>query len=113
MSPHKRLIVACDGTWVNSDNGFDRDSWLPWKTEGHLATPSNVTRLCRALLPRSTEGVQQVVYYQGGLGSNGNWYSHFTGGLLGAGISENIREAYVFLCNVGACVHFHVSASDI
>lgn len=98
--PHKRLVVACDGTWVNSDNGFVRDSWWPWKTGGHLANSSNVTRLCRALLPKSTDGVQQVLYYQGGLGSNNNWYSYYIGGFLGEGISENIREGYAFLCNV-------------
>lgn len=52
----KRLIVACDGTWVSSDNGFVKDSWMPWSTSGRLATPSNVTKICRALLPRSTDG---------------------------------------------------------
>ena len=40
----------------SSDNGFVRDSWLPWNKGGRLATPSNVTRICRALLPRSTDG---------------------------------------------------------
>ncbi|KAK6386667.1 hypothetical protein LTR65_008866 [Meristemomyces frigidus] len=95
----KRLIVACDGTWVDSDNGFQRDSWLPWKTGGSLATPSNVSRLCRALLPRSDDGIPQIVYYQAGLGSQNNIYSHFIGGYLGSGISENIREAYAFICS--------------
>jgi uncharacterized protein (DUF2235 family) len=62
--------------------------------------PSNVTRICRALLPKSDNGIEQVVYYQAGLGSAGNWYSFFIGGFLGEGISENIREAYGFLCSV-------------
>ncbi|KAI7219161.1 hypothetical protein KC333_g3131 [Hortaea werneckii] len=94
----KRLIVACDGTWTDSDNGFKRDSWLPWKTSGRLTTPSNVTRICRALQPRDEDGTSQVVYYQAGVGSEDNWYSFFIGGFLGEGISENIREAYSFLC---------------
>ena len=96
----KRLIVACDGTWQNSDSGFVRDSWLPWKTGGHLSIPSNVTRICRALEPSGHDGVQQVCYYQAGLGSANNWYSFFIGGYLGEGISENVREAYGFLCSV-------------
>ncbi|KAI6830493.1 hypothetical protein KC340_g8027 [Hortaea werneckii] len=94
----KRLIVACDGTWTDSDNGFKRDSWLPRKTSGRLTTPSNVTRICRALQPRDEYGTSQVVYYQAGVGSEDNWYSFFIGGFLGEGISENIREAYSFLC---------------
>ena len=96
----KRLIVACDGTWQNSDSGFKRDSWLPWKTGGYLAVPTNVTRICRALLPTGGDGVEQVCYYQAGLGSANNWYSFFIGGYLGEGISENVREAYGFLCSV-------------
>ena len=96
----KRLIVACDGTWDNSDDGFERDSWLPWKTGGKLSVPSNVTRICRALLPASDDGIEQIVYYQAGLGSAGNWFSFFIGGYLGEGIGENIREACGFLCSV-------------
>ena len=97
---YKRLIVCCDGTWINSDNGFKRNSWLPWNTEGTLAVPSNVTRICRALLPRSEDGIPQIVYYQGGLGSQNSFWNFFFGGYFGAGISENVREAYAFLCNV-------------
>jgi len=83
----------------NSDNGFVRDSWLPWKTGGHLAIPTNVTRFCRALLPQHEDGTPQVTYYQAGLGSQDNAYSFFIGGYLGEGISENIREAYAFICD--------------
>ncbi|KAH6646227.1 hypothetical protein BKA67DRAFT_541204 [Truncatella angustata] len=90
MSAHKRLIIACDGTWLNSNDGIDRS--------GKLVTPSNITRICRALLPESSAGIQQIVYYQSGLGSAGSIWS-FLGGFVGAGIGENIREAYAFLCN--------------
>lgn len=59
-----------------------------------------MTRICRALQPRDEDGTAQVVYYQAGVGSEDNWYSFFIGGFLGEGISENIREAYSFLCTV-------------
>lgn len=97
---YKRIIVACDGTWVNSDNGFVRNSWFSFSTAGKLARPSNVTRLCRALVPKSKEGIQQIVYYQGGLGSGNSFWSYFFGGYFGHGIQENIREAYAFICSV-------------
>jgi uncharacterized protein (DUF2235 family) len=104
----KRLIVACDGTWVNGDNGFTRNSWLPWNHEVTLSVPSNVTRICRALESETDDGIPQIVYYQGGLGSADSFWSYLFGGFLGEGISENIREAYAFLCNVGR-LHFYMN----
>ncbi|KAK6084364.1 hypothetical protein SCUP515_01478 [Seiridium cupressi] len=98
MLAHKRLIIACDGTWLNSNDGFDRDSWMPWNTGEKLVVSSNVTRICRALLPDSQDGIQQIVYYQSGVASQGSLWS-WLGGFVGAGIGENIREAYAFLCN--------------
>lgn len=115
----KKLVVACDGTWMvrplraivlganavlfkadktqNSDNGFVRQSYLPWDTSGTLQTPSNVTRICRALLPDNRDGTQQIIYYQAGIGTESTLWNRFVGGGTGAGISENIREAYAFL----------------
>ena len=81
----------------NSDNGFVRQSYLPWDTNGTLQTPSNVTRICRALLPDGRDGTQQIIYYQAGIGTESTLWNHFVGGGTGAGISENIREAYAFL----------------
>jgi len=55
----KRLIVLCDGTWKSSDSG-----------QPEYAT--NVTLLSRALDcvdQRTGNDVQQIVYYQAGLGS--------------------------------------------
>lgn len=81
----------------NSDNGFTRNSFLPWDTNGYLQTPTNVTRICRALLPESPDGVHQITYYQAGVGTEGSWWDYIYGGGTGAGLSENIREAYGFL----------------
>ncbi|KAL9027066.1 MAG: hypothetical protein Q9196_004355 [Gyalolechia fulgens] len=93
----KRLIVACDGTWMNSDNGFERGTYLPWDRHGHLQVPSNVTRICRALRPVSDDGHAQIIYYQAGVGTEENWFDQIYGGGTGAGLSENVREAYAFL----------------
>ncbi|MCJ1469024.1 hypothetical protein MMC07_007656 [Pseudocyphellaria aurata] len=93
----KRLVVACDGTWMNSDNGFVRNTYLPWDTNGHLQTPSNVTRICRAIRADGDDDIPQVIYYQAGVGTEQTWWDHVYGGGTGAGLSENIREAYSFL----------------
>ncbi|KAI0904072.1 hypothetical protein F4823DRAFT_628908 [Ustulina deusta] len=79
-SSKKRIIVCCDGTWQNSDNGNSKSN-NP-KSKPKLQVPSNF----------------QVIYYQSGVGSRSGILDHLLGGAFGVGISENIREAYAFIC---------------
>lgn len=87
----KRLVVCCDGTWLDSNSGLDKD--------GKLIPPSNVTRLIRAIRSRNTVGVSQIVYYQAGVGSTGTTSNKIIGGAVGAGLADNVREAYAFIAN--------------
>jgi uncharacterized protein (DUF2235 family) len=88
--PRKRIIVCCDGTWMDSD--------------GELQVPSNVTRICRCIKQEGKQKltgktIPQIIYYQSGIGSTSDSiYSKFIGGATGKGISEHIREAYSFIC---------------
>jgi hypothetical protein len=59
---------------------------------------SNVTRICRCVKRESSEGIQQIVYYQSGIGSTNDLSTRLIGGATGLGLSENIREAYGFIC---------------
>lgn len=86
----KRLIVACDGTWNNSDDGM---------RNGSLAIPSNITRISRAIKAVSQDGIPQIVNYHQGLGTEGGPLSRFIGGTTGKGLSDDVREAYSFLAN--------------
>jgi uncharacterized protein (DUF2235 family) len=70
---YKRLIVAADGTWLNSDNGL---------MNGELSIPSNVTRISRAIKDVSSDGVPQVVYYHFGVGARGGMVDRFVQGKL-------------------------------
>ena len=97
MPPYKRLIISCDGTWLDSNSGIRNYSLFG--TNEKVAIPSNITRLCRALLPESRGGVQQIVFYQSGVGSTGGLFGHLSG-IFGHGLGENIRQAYTFICNV-------------
>lgn len=56
-----------------------------------------MTRIVRAILPETPDGIPQIVYYQAGIGTEGTWWDHVYGGGTGSGLSENIREAYGFL----------------
>jgi uncharacterized protein (DUF2235 family) len=87
----RRLIICCDGTWQSSVSR--RDNF-----------PSNVTRLCRMV---SRVGVDQddpsknwhqIVYYDSGIGTgNLSLNERRRQGGTGAGLSENVIEAYNFI----------------
>ncbi|KAI0115850.1 hypothetical protein GGR51DRAFT_555725 [Nemania sp. FL0031] len=91
----KRIIVCCDGTWQNSDNGYVKSNS---KSEPTLQIPSNVTRISRCFKRSCSDGAFQIIYYQSGVGSRSGIIDRIFGGAFGTGISENIREAYAFLC---------------
>ena len=82
MPEPKRLVVCCDGTW----NTPEMDS------------PTNVVRLAGNVLPRSGDGVLQLLYYDAGVGTGG-WMDRLVGGALGEGLDTNVREAYRFIAN--------------
>ncbi|KAF3927817.1 hypothetical protein ABW20_dc0102022 [Dactylellina cionopaga] len=90
-STYKRIIVCCDGTWQGSDKGV-------------ATIPSNVARLVKAIAPKrrdkNGQETQQVVYYQSGIGST-SWgtLGNMAAGATGAGLDDNVLEAYYFLCN--------------
>ncbi|KAI9808172.1 MAG: hypothetical protein M1825_004629 [Sarcosagium campestre] len=92
----KTIVVCCDGTWQNSDDGYD-DGGL-FKT-GQLQIPTNVTRIGRAIKAETASGRQQIVYYQAGVGTGNTLWDKVVGGGTGLGLSEHCREAYAFLAN--------------
>ncbi|KAI0016925.1 hypothetical protein F4780DRAFT_772593 [Xylariomycetidae sp. FL0641] len=92
----KRIILCCDGTWYNSDNGYVQPSSsnpLP-----SLQIPSNASRISRCLQRRCSDGTFQIVYYLSGVGSRAGTVDKMLGGAFGVGIAENIREAYAYVC---------------
>ncbi|KUJ12697.1 uncharacterized protein LY89DRAFT_755669 [Mollisia scopiformis] len=97
--PHakKRLILCCDGTWMDSDDGFQKPTLIPYVPTGSLQVPSNVTRIGHALKRVGLDGCPQIIYYHSGVGSGSSVIDAISGGLMGTGISENIREVYSFI----------------
>ena len=77
----KRLIVCCDGTW----------NWPDQK-----GNPTNVVKMTRAILPVAQDGTVQSVFYDTGVGT-GNLLDRIGGGMLGAGLGENVKQAYASL----------------
>ncbi len=82
----KRLILCGDGTW-NLRDQLD---------EHGKRRPTNVTKVARAILPKDSHGIEQVVFYHDGVGTHGPM-DKATGGAFGHGIEENIRNLYRFI----------------
>jgi Uncharacterized alpha/beta hydrolase domain (DUF2235) len=72
MASKKRLVVCCDGTWNDSDSGT-----------GY----TNVSRLAWAIRPtdaRDGKDIAQIVFYQSGVGTEGDIASKIKGGSVWA-----------------------------
>lgn len=82
----KRIILCLDGTWVNSDKGYNRPT--AQDPNESLAIPTNVTRVYRALRKRGFDGESQIMYYHPGVGSTGGLEDSISGGVFGTGVAE-------------------------
>ena len=76
----KRLIYCLDGT----SNEYDD------------AHPTNVVMMHKSIIQLSDDGIDQVPYYHDGVGTKLG--EKISGGAFGAGLLENIMDAYTHLC---------------
>lgn len=88
---NKRLIICCDGTWNEPDEEVDYNP-------ADETEPTNVLKVVRGIAPVDSNKIQQIVYYDTGVGTLGN-IDKYIGGGLGCGISKNIQQAYRFIAN--------------
>lgn len=79
----KRLIVCLDGTWNRADDPKHS---------------TNVVAMMRAIAPGDQDGVEQVLFYDKGVGTGG-FADRLRGGMSGKGLDTNVRDAYIFLGN--------------
>lgn len=75
----KRLIFCFDGTW----NKLAAD------------TPTNVVLTAASIERITADGIAQIMHYDEGVGTGVR--EKYTGGIFGAGLDINLREAYRFL----------------
>jgi len=82
----KRIAVFCDGTWNTPD-----------EMENGKLCQTNVVKMANALSTTSDDGMIQLLYYDTGVGSEGDLVRRIYDGATGTGISENILQAYRFV----------------
>ena len=76
----RRLIFCFDGSWNKLDTRIE---------------PSNVALVAEGVPPIAPDGIQQIVYYDEGVGTVSG--EIWRGGAFGKGLIANVREAYRFL----------------
>ncbi len=81
----KRLALCCDGTWNRAD-----------QQRAGTYSPTNVLKLALRIANRDQDGVAQVILYEQGVGTR-RGIDRISGGAFGAGLEDNIYEAYRFL----------------
>src|SRR5262245_39937859 len=92
----RKLVVCCDGPWNTprtETNIFQTYRFL----QQQLGHPAEVTRkdgvtTCGG---RAADGSEVLLFYDQGVGTD--WFSRLVGGGVGAGLSDNVRDAYHFL----------------
>lgn len=82
----KRIVICFDGTWNRP-----ADESLPVDQQ----VETNVRRFFESVKPIADDGVEQITWYDEGIGTK--WYDKFIGGTTGAGLDINILEGYKFL----------------
>jgi uncharacterized protein (DUF2235 family) len=75
----KRLVFCFDGTW----NALGADN------------PTNVVLTAASIVRETSDKVTQIIHYDEGVGTGR--LEKMSGGVVGAGLTYNIREAYRFL----------------
>ncbi len=74
----KRFVICADGTWQSPESDH----------------PTHLMRLARGVAPTGADKSKQVVYYDWGVGTEGD---SIKGGATGAGIDKNIMDCYRFI----------------
>ncbi len=82
----KRIVICCDGTWNSPD---ETDHGTPIQT--------NVVKVAQAVSPAASDGIEQRMYYDPGVGTRGPFLKRAFDGATGSGLSENVRQAYRYL----------------
>ena len=78
-----RLVALSDGTW----------NTLQMKDRGQ-PVQTNVAKMRDAVADLAPGGVEQKVFYDAGVGTEGTLWERLAGGAFGAGLGKNVQDVY-------------------
>jgi uncharacterized protein (DUF2235 family) len=92
----RKLVVCCDGTWNTPRTETNVFRTYRFLREG-LGSPAETGRGdgVRTCAGKAADGSEVELFYDAGVGTD--WFSRLLGGGVGAGLSDNVRDAYHFL----------------
>ena len=82
----KRIITCSDGTWNE-----------PNKSENGKPIRTNVQKIFDYILSRDINNIQQIKFYDEGVGAEGSVITRLLNGATGKGIDQNIQDIYKFI----------------
>ncbi|KAE8208253.1 hypothetical protein CF327_g7140 [Tilletia walkeri] len=89
----KKIVLLLDGSWFSRTQALVRGISSRLKTQ-YLG---NMALLAQAIKTEDADGVPQVTFYQDGVGTSVGLLTNVISGATGAGLSENLIEAYSFI----------------
>jgi uncharacterized protein (DUF2235 family) len=95
----RKLVVCCDGTWNTPRDHTNITRTYQFLRE-RLGGPEEQKQSREGVTTcagRARDGSEVVLFYDRGVGTN--WFQRLSGGALGVGLSENVRDAYHFLAH--------------
>ncbi|KAG2341484.1 hypothetical protein BDR05DRAFT_888086 [Suillus weaverae] len=98
----KMLLIFCDGTGMDGNLSARSKKAVGDGNGGTAQFPSNVIRLARSVKDHNTDGKEQIVFYQSGVGSEADFEGKPEKGTtlldaLGTAVASKIRDAYGFV----------------
>ena len=81
----KRIVICCDGTWDSPDQKVNNQG-----VETNVALIANAVQLAK-------DGVPQMMFYETGIGTQGNKLKRMFEGATGSGLSKHMLNAYLYL----------------
>ncbi|KAK0558646.1 hypothetical protein OC861_006860 [Tilletia horrida] len=91
----KKIVLLLDGSWQSRGQAFVRG------IQSRLGVQylGNVALLAQAIKKEDADGNPQISFYQDGVGTSPGLLTNIIAGATGAGLGNNLIEAYSFLCD--------------
>ncbi|KAE8211529.1 hypothetical protein CF327_g4714 [Tilletia walkeri] len=102
MHQKKKIVLLLDGTWASRTQALmqcfrSRSGEERLSNVGVAGSVLAVALLAQAIKTENADGIPQICFYQEGVGTSVGLLTNIISGATGAGLSQNLIEAYSFI----------------